>query len=183
MSVIPHELDEVNDSPEQREHFRVNDDGAAAWAMERLAEVRKQMAAHQELRDKGVQRLDVWLEQVQKPLLNNASFFEHLLHDYARRQRHALDRKSIVLPHGKVSTRVVQPKLTIDTDVFVIWAKQNRPDFIRTVEEADIKQMRAAVVINDSVVIDPDSGEIVQGVTASNEELSISIKLTEEETQ
>lgn len=182
MSIIPHELDEVTESPE-REHFRVNDDGAAAWAIERLAEVKAEMAKHQALRDKGVQRLDDWLEHVQKPLVANASFFEHLLADYARRQRLESDRKTIALPHGKVSTRITKPKLLIDTERFLEWARANRPAFIRVKEEANIAEMNASVVIQETKVIDPDTGQIIDGVSATSEEMSIKITVNEEENE
>jgi hypothetical protein len=157
---IPHELDEVLETEERREAFRVNDDGAAEWAIKRLAEIRAVIAEH-------------------RPLRSSESYFEHLLGDYARRQRQDADRKTIALPHGKVSTRWGAAKFSFDEERFLAWAEVNLPEIIRIKKEPWVAEMRERLVIQDNQVIDPASGQIVDGVVASSPELSITIKTEE----
>lgn len=176
---IPHELDEVLETEERREAFRVNDDGAAEWAIKRLAEIRAVIAERQRFHDAEVERLRVWLDNEHRPLRSSESYFEHLLGDYARRQRQDADRKTIALPHGKVSTRWGAAKFSFDEERFLAWAEVNLPEIIRIKKEPWVAEMRERLVIQDNQVIDPASGQIVDGVVASSPELSITIKTEE----
>ena len=170
---ISHPLDDI--SGEAKEKFRVEDDGAAAWAMRKLRTIRRKQAENAQLYVDERARLDVWLNEVNNPLDTDASYFESLLNDYAIRCRENSDdgRKSLNLPTGKVTTRLGGPKWEVDSEPFLVWAKANHPDLVRIKEEPNIQALKEFTV-KDDVAITSD-GEVIPGVRISYPEVSVTI--------
>ena len=182
MTTIPHPLDETVEDDQKRAAFRVNDDGAAAWAMQRLSEIRMLIAEKERFAQAEHDRITIWLTGEVETLQTRGAYFVNLLEDYARREREDKDRKSVALPHGKVSTRWTQPKFNINDDLFVPWAEQNAPELLRVKKEPSLTEMRERLVIQDGALIHRDLGCVVEGARAAAAELSITIK-TEGEKQ
>ena len=182
MTAIPHALDVLLEDETKQAAFRVNDDGAAAWAIERLAEIRAEARLKESIAKEQLNRVAMWLEGELKTLVNRGAYFENLLADYARRQREDADRKTISLPHGKVSTRWSQPKFNINDEIFLPWATEFAPHLIRTKIEPSVTAMREHLVIQGNALIDPNLGVQVEGAVATSPELSTTIK-TEGEKQ
>lgn len=176
MTLIPHVLDDHLVTEEKQAAFRVTDDGAAAWAMERLAEIRAEARIKEALSREQMDRITMWLEGEIKPLTARAAYFESLLADYARKQREEKDRKTITLPHGKVATRFTQPKFNINDEIFVPWAAEHAPHLLRTKVEPSVSAMREHLVIQGNALIDPNLGVRVEGAVATAPELSTTIK-------
>lgn len=182
MTTIPHPLDELLEAEESSSAFRVNDDGAAEWAITRLQEIRALQRDKEQFAQNELHRIEAWLAEEVKPLENRAAYFVNLLEDYARRQREEHDRKSVALPHGKITTRFSQPKFNINDDLFVPWAAQNAPHLLRVKQEPSVSAMREHLLIDGNKVVEPQTGLLVDGVVATAPELSITIK-TEGETK
>ena len=170
---IKHPLDDITEEAKQR--FRVEDDGAAAWAMRKLRTIRSKQAENAQLYADELARLNLWLDEVNKPLDNDANYFESLLNDYAIRCRDNSDdgRKSLNLPTGKVTTRLGGPRWEVDSEPFLAWAKTNQPDLIRIKEEPNIQALKEFTV-KDDVAITSD-GEVIPGVRISYPEVSVTI--------
>lgn len=163
-----HPLDDLHE--EARERFTITDDGAAAWAMRKLRAVRAKQAENARLATDEHARIDLWLTEVNAPLDRDATYFEAILGDYALRCRENPDdgRKSLNLPTGKVSTRVTQPKWSVDADAFLGWARTSHPDLIRVKEEADLAKMKETLDVHEStsgLIATTPEGELVPGVT------------------
>lgn len=176
MTTIPHPLDAVLERDDTTEPFRVHDDGAAEWAITRLHEIRAAQREKQQFAQAELDRIAVWLAEEQKPLEAKAAYFVSLLEDYARRQREENDRKTVSLPHGKVATRFTQPKFNINDDLFIPWATENAPHLLRFKAEASVTSMREHLLIDGNKVVEPQTGQLVEGVVATAPELSITIK-------
>lgn len=176
MTTIPHPLDEMLQVEETSAPFRVNDDGAAEWAITRLQEIRAEQREKERFAQNEQDRIAAWLAEELKPLEGKAAYFVNLLEDYARRQREDNDRKTVSLPHGKVSTRFTQPKFNINDDLFLPWAALNAPHLIRVKQEPSVTAMREHLLIDGNKVVEPQTGQIVEGVVATAPELSITIK-------
>ena len=161
-------LDDLDNQTERPEHFRIDDDEMAAWAMRKLRRLRKRQSANIDIAQGEVDRIDEWLRTVNKPLEDNATYFEGLLTDYAIRQRFEDDRKTISLPAGKVSTRTVPPKWEVDAEPFLAWARVNAPTLIRIKEEADLKAVKESVIPafaqGDQHSAVDDNGEVIPGI-------------------
>lgn len=172
---LPDERDAILET-EERERFRINDDSAAIWAMRKLAEVQKAKAENEKLATAEKHRIDYWLEEVQRPLERNAVYFANLLTDYAIRQREESDRKSIVLPHGKISTRNGADKWVTDNDTVLEWLRaNNKTDLIRTKEEPALAALKAEFVVDGEKVITRD-GEVVPGIVVHGSNITVSIQ-------
>ena len=112
---------------------------------------------------------------IRKGVENNINFFVSLLEDYAQRERRFKERKSIPLPHGKIATREGRQSWDVNHDDFLPWARINRPDLMRVVEEPKLKEMKALLEVVGDRVVDPTSGEVVAGVVITQAEMSITI--------
>jgi len=176
MTLIPHALDVVLADETKQAAFRVNDDGSAAWAIERLAEIRAEGRLKEAIAKEQLDRVAMWLDEQLKSLVTKGAYFENLLADYARRQREDADRKTISLPHGKVATRWSQPKFNINDEVFLPWATEFAPHLIRTKIEPSVSAMREHLVIQGNKLIDPNLGVQVEGAVATSPELTTTIK-------
>jgi hypothetical protein len=161
-------LDDLDNQPDQPDHFRIDDDEMAAWAMRKLRRLRKRQASNAAIAQTEAERITEWLRTVNKPLEDNAHYFEGLLTDYAIRQRFDDDRKTISLPAGKVSTRTVPPKWEVDAEPFLAWARVNAPTLIRVKEEADVKALKESVIPafaqGDQHTAVDENGEVIPGV-------------------
>ena len=171
---IKHPLDDITEEAKQR--FRVEDDGAAAWAMRKLRTIRSKQAENAQLYADELARLDLWLDEVNKPLDNDANYFESLLNDYAIRCRDNSEdgRKSLNLPTGKVTTRSGTAKWEVDSESFMAWAKTNQPDLIRIKEEPNIQAIKEFTYWKDDVAITAE-GEVIPGVRISYPDVSVTI--------
>ena len=185
MSINPpelkHELDDVLNDEEKRERFRIEDDGSATWAMRKLAEIATVQKETEFLLKSEQERLKHWFETVMKPLRDKATFFESILGDYAVRERFAKDRKTITLPHGKISTRPAIAKWDIDNDTLMAFLKSSDyKELIKVKEEISLSALtRAFSVTADGKVLTPE-GELVQGITIRPSDISVSINPTTE---
>jgi phage host-nuclease inhibitor protein Gam len=171
----PSELDELLSAPEQRDHFRIEDDSAASWAMRKLATIRTKQKENIAIADAEIERLTEWVESVNHPLERDASYFENLLADYGRRQRIESDRKSVVLPYGEIKTRAGSAKWHINAEIIMAWLKENGfTNLIKVKEEPSLTALKETFLTNDGRVLTPE-GEVVPGVTVENVDMTISI--------
>ena len=178
---LKHELDDVLTDDEKRERFRIEDDGSATWAMRKLAEIVTTQKETEFLLKSEQERLNHWFESVMKPLRDKATFFESILGDYAVRERFANDRKTITLPHGKISTRPASDKWDIDNDTLMAFLKSSDyKELIKVKEELSLSALKSAFsVTKDGIVVTPE-GELVQGITIRPTDISVSINPTTE---
>jgi hypothetical protein len=173
---IENELDRLlsEDAPE-RTQFRIEDDHQAEWALQKLAERQLELSGHREFADAEIALVNLWFADRAKAVENNINYFVSLLEDYAQRERRFKERKSIPLPHGKIATREGRQSWDVNHDDFLPWARINRPDLMRVVEEPKLKEMKALLEVVGDRVVDPTSGEVVAGVVITQAEMSITI--------
>lgn len=175
-------LDEALDrfadqTPEQRETFIVDDDQKASWAMRKLRGIRAHKAANQAIADEEIARINDWLANANASLDNDERYFTTLLISYARWSRDKEDRKSIVLPHGKVVSRMGQPKWEVDTETFLKWADANREELVRIKVEPNLSEAKKVLEVVNGNAIDPKTGEVAQGVTVHPAEITYSVEV------
>lgn len=164
-------------SPIVREHFRVDDDGKATWAMRKLRAVEAKIEENRRIAADERARIEEWLERVNDHLATDADYFRGLLIDYARQEREQHNRKSIDTPYGKIKSRQGGVKYDIyNPGEFLDWARHNCPDLIR-VTEAPNKNVIADYLsaVNGKVV--SQAGEIVPGVDAKAPEVSYTVEV------
>lgn len=184
---LPLSLDDALDdfkTEEVREAFVIDDDQKAAWAMRKLRSHRMKQKINEEIAAAEIARVNAWLESVNKTIENDAAYFLAHLSGYGHRVRLNPDdsRKSVVLPHGKISTRQSSRKWSVDADTFLDWARTNAPELIRVKEEpalTKIKEAYAELVVQNASVLEviTKDGEIVPGLTIEEGSLSVSVEV------
>ena len=145
-----------------RERFKIEDDSQATWAMRKAAAARTRLDEIKAIADAEIERIQAWAEHESREPMRDIDYFEGILTEYAMAQR-AEGRKTISTPYGSVKSRMGSTKYIVDDpDAFFEWARQNRPDFIRVKEEADLPTMKQ--FLPSDAAVDPDSGEVIPGL-------------------
>lgn len=79
-------------------------------------------------------------------------------------------RKTITLPSGVLKARAQQPVWSFDDDRFLAWAREHRPELVRVPVASpapDRAEARKVLQVVDGRVIDPTTGQVVDGVTVT----------------
>lgn len=167
--------------PEEREQFKIKDDGEAIWAMRKAKHYRDQIAVNCALAEAERVRINEWEERVNTRLGAEFDYFSAILIRYGREQRDGQGRKSIDTPFGVVKSRQGQPKWEVDSDEFITWARENSPDLVRVKEEPALAEMKKRFEIADTatlgVVAVSEDGQIVPGVHITPVGVSYSVEV------
>jgi phage host-nuclease inhibitor protein Gam len=99
--------------------WRIEDDGAAEWAMRKLARELQARGPIVDQAEAWTSRIEEWLKATLAPFDRRIRWWEGHLTDYARRQREA-GRKTVSLPSGKVSTRPVPASVKVADEAQVL---------------------------------------------------------------
>lgn len=137
----------------------------AAWASRKAAAARRDIARLEAFRAAEKARVDRVVDTEAARCTRDAEFFEEHLADYLAREIAAGRKtKSLELPGGTIKLTARQPRLDVDSDAFLSWAKDARPDLVRTKLEPDKAALKKAAQLADDGVVVID-GEIVPGAT------------------
>ena len=169
---------EIEEHEELKESFRIIDDSGAVWAMRKLAVQKEQIETNQEIANAEKIRIDHWLEKVNAKPQQSADYFTAILTEYARGQRAELDRKSIKLPHGVITSRITNAKIKVDdVELFIKWAETNNlEDLVRVKKEPAVSDFKTVLEISGDKAVHVATGEIVEGVVIAPESINFSIE-------
>jgi hypothetical protein len=163
-------VEEDEPGEERSEHFRVDSDELAAWAMRKLRAATVKKTRNAAIASEEIARIQRWLEQANAPAVREIGYFEGLLRDYGVNCRldPADGRKTVSLPGGKITTRPAPVSLKIDDEAFLPWARVNRQDLIKVKEEASVSAIKEAFSsqLGQTDTFVTEDGEIVPGVQA-----------------
>ncbi len=150
------------------EEVSLGGDQDATWALRKLATLRKQLAANNAIAEAEANRIAAWLTAVNEPVRKQVAFVENILNGYAIYERTSHDRKTIVLPYGKLATRPVADKWEVaDADAFVAWAEETgHKELVKTTTKPEsLTVIKAALEVSEDGTILTAEGEPVTGVT------------------
>lgn len=168
------------DDEEGRQRFVIDGPKTAEWALRKLGRLRGRMAANDDLANEERRRIDEWLANENAKLQRDASFFEGLLREWQEAVLETEDRKTISLPAGTLRARRLPDRWTFDGDAFLAWAvRAGRDDLIRTpAPEVDRPKVKQSLVVEHGIVVDPATGETVDGVTVEPGDVRYSVEVT-----
>lgn len=177
--------DEIADTPEVRERFRIDGPKTAEWALRKLAQARRRQQDARELADAEIGRINEWLTTEQARYDGDAQFFEGLLVRWHHEVLDAEpDRKTIELPAGTLKARKQPDQWDYDPRVVGEWlAEHQRGDLIRVTVELDKpaikKEFTAAIPAGEDVglVVDPTTGEEIPGLSVTRGEIRFSVEV------
>ena len=147
------------------EPFTVKDDKSADWALRKIREHEAHIVEVEAFAEERIHEIQAWAESATKSARNAIEHLTGLLEVY-HRQLHAENPqlKTIKLPAGEIQLRKQPPKYLRDDARLLAWLKANRPEFIRVTEAPDWGAVKKAFVAHDGLLVDPDTGEVVDGV-------------------
>ena len=151
---------------QKSEPFRVKDEKTADWALRKIREHEAHIAQVEEFAEAQVDEILAWAESATKSARDSIQYLSGLLEAY-HRQLFAENPtlKTIKLPAGEIQLRQQQPQYNRDNDRLLDWLKANdRPGLIRIKMEPDWAKVKQAFTVNNGRLIDPETGEVVDGV-------------------
>ena len=150
-----------------QERFAIESETEANWALRKIKQIEDQRKNNLELANAEIEKINSWKDQVNKQADNEVNHFQSLLDEYARKCRLADPKfKSLKLPNGKIGFRKQQPKWNYDDQKLLEHLKANGHDeLIRIKEEPDKTAIKKVFKLNQNSVIDPSTGEIVEGIS------------------
>lgn len=164
--------------------FSIDTIEKADWAMRKIADADRRLAAARDVADGRRRQIEHWLAEQEATHERSTRFLASLLEGFHRR---ILDDqpvewakkkdKTLTLPSGgKLTARLGQPTWTFDETLFLPWAKSAAPDTVRTSETVDRaaakKLLQAAP--DDGRALTAD-GELVPGVSVAPPEPAFTI--------
>jgi hypothetical protein len=161
MVIDPSAFEPKGEEHQDREKYKIGGPSEADWALRKLAQARKHIAENVALVTAEIDRLGAWVGEANRSHERDAEYFESILRNWHDEQL-AEDpkRKTVSLPGGKLVAAKNPDSIAIDDEVFIPWAREHAPDWVRTKYEAakaDVKKAGGVV---------PDTGEIAPGVSA-----------------
>ena len=172
---------ELQDLPDEqeREQFRIEDMGAANWALRKIAAARAAIRERETLASAETERIRTWLEDETESLQQTIRFFESLLYEYHTGQIEADPKcKTIKLPHGILKMRAQQPQYHRDPDVIREWAEANKPDvLIPQLPKLDWARLKKTVKPVGGKAIDAGTGEVIPGITVIDRPPKFSVEV------
>ncbi|SFJ82666.1 host-nuclease inhibitor Gam family protein [Thermoflavimicrobium dichotomicum] len=175
-------LEEFLEQQEQvNERFVVDSDEKANWVLRKLKHLQKKKQENIALAEAEIAKINAWLEHVNGDLDSQIQFFEDHLAEYAERLRQKDSKfKSMKLPNGRFGFRKQPAKWHYDEKVLLNQLKENgRNDLIRIKEEIDKQAIKKQFKVIDGRVIDPETGEVINGVTVEEQGEKLKIEVSE----
>lgn len=145
--------------------FEIKDDKAADWALRKIREAEARIEQVQRFADERKAEIDAWAETATEREAHTITFFTGLLQAYHHsiyKENHRI--KTIKLPAGELQLRKSQPQYIRDDDKLTAWLKAHRPEFVRIKESPDWAEAKRAFAVAGRHLVDPETGEIVDGV-------------------
>ncbi|GIM47590.1 phage protein [Collibacillus ludicampi] len=167
-------------SQEMRESFVIDTKEKAVWALRKLAKIRREMEENQSIADKEIERIKLWLEDVNGALQKDAEYFESLLQAYHRMVLEENPKaKTIKLPHGTLKARKQEPDYIRDEEKLLAWTKENQPEAVKVKENVDWSTLKKMIVSTENGVAIDENGQVIEGITVVDRGIKFSVEVAE----
>jgi phage host-nuclease inhibitor protein Gam len=165
MSSLHDFLDEQEEV--EKKSFAVKDDSSANWALRKIKQMNDQVEQNNALALAEIDKIEQWNQSENERAQQSIDYFQGLLAEYAMRKKEEDPKfKSLKLPNGRIGFRKQQPKWNYHEETVLQALKQaNLTDFINVKETPKKADIKKAFEVSDGQVINPDTGEILKGVT------------------
>ena len=168
--------DVTTEQLEQR--FKIIDLSSMNWALRKLSALSKNHAEEFELANAEIDRIQSWFKKQDEAFQYSKQFLEGLIGEYAKEQKDVDPKwKGSKSPYGRVGFRKQQPKWDYNDDELINYLRENAPRYVRTKYEADKNQIKEFFIAKDGKLVNPASGEVIPGITITDREPVLTIKL------
>ncbi len=174
MEELPEELPEA---PEQKERFQVKDKEQAEWCLRQISRLSKEQAEIESTAQAEIKKITTWKNDQTESIQKSISFFEYLLTNYHRQVLQENPKaKTIKLPSGKLEARKAQPEFIRNKEEMLPWVEKNQPDYIVIKKDIDWAGLKKVLNYENGTGIDPDTGEVVPGLTVIDRGTAFRVK-------
>jgi len=178
------ELTEANDmlftgGTEEKEHFKITDLQTLNWAMRKLSVLDKKRAEEVAVTNAEIERIQQWFTKQDKQYQYSKEYLERLIGDYAETQRVEDPKwKGSKTPYGKINFHKQKDQWEYDEEALVAYLEKERKTSLLKVKKEPIKELiKDFFTLSNGHLINENTGEIVPGVTITEREAKLSIKL------
>jgi phage host-nuclease inhibitor protein Gam len=169
---LPEELEENPD----KERFKVKDKEQAEWCLRQISRLTKEQEEIEATAKAEIEKITTWQNNQTGTIRKSVSFFEYLLVEYHQQIfKENPKSKTIKLPSGSLSARKAQPEYQREKDTMLPWVEKNRPNFVK--KDIDWAGLKKVLQYEEGRGIDPDTGEVVPGLTVIDRGTSFSVKI------
>lgn len=174
-AVLPTEWDGQSElaGPGQPDYpgFCIRDDDVADWAVGKIAEARREYIRIRELADREIARIEAKVEQARMRMEADTAYLTNRLEDYAAGVQPSKVTKTgtqYKLINGTLRRRFGGVEYHRDDEALLRWLQETgRADLIKLKASPDWAGLKKQTEVNeDGIVVIPETGEVVEGVTA-----------------
>lgn len=163
----------------EKTRFLIQDDQSADWALSKIKEAENELNKIEHFAETKINNIKHWQARQSETHENSISYFKGLITEYAIKKREENPEfKSIKLPSGRFGFRKAQPKWNYDDEKVVNALESNGLTSFVRVKKAPIKaDIKKAFAVNNGQVVNPSTGEIVEGITVTEQEDNFNVKV------
>lgn len=175
--------DILADNNEEDDGFKVETKKEADWAMRKIRQLSREKEENKEMAEEQIAEIESWLDSENNKLEDNIEFFKSLLFEFLYQQRKEKDEeiKTINLPSGSVKARKQRNKWNYDSKKLVDGVKEaGLDDVVEVKEKVNKRELKdKSKVLDNGVVINEETGEIIEGVRVEERGEKFSVKVKE----
>lgn len=153
-----------------QKQFVVDSLSSADWVMRKIKENKDRSGEIIDYAKEEIQRLQQFIKKEEARRDNNVTYLEHLLENYLLERREEDPNFKLKTVTGTASTRKSTSWNYDDEKLIDFLKKNDMAEFIRVKEEVNKADFKKAVDVIDSIVVIPETGEVIDGVEVTQEE-------------
>ena len=161
-------LEDFEEREEDKNEFVIDSPEKADWSIEQVLDEQKRLELYEQAVNYKIEKLKDDLLKEKENSEHRTSWLRFKLGEYLKREDvPAKDTKtqlSLKLPSGTV--KFVKAKMDYDKhdDELLEYCKENATDFIKVKESVNWAELKKHLEIKDDMVLNKDTGEIVEGI-------------------
>ena len=171
-----------NIEEEDKKEFTIDTPNKADWAIEQVIAEQQRFAMYEQVVNSKIEQLKEDLLKEKTASENRTSWLRFKLGDYLHRDDvPAKDTKtqlSLKLPSGSVVFKKSKIEFHKDDKALLEYCKENAKEYVKTETKESVAwgELKKNLVVNDGMVLDGITGEIVEGVEALDSIPKIEVK-------
>jgi phage host-nuclease inhibitor protein Gam len=158
------------EAPEEQQDWRIENDAAADWAIEKIKFYRAELERKRQLAEEKKKQIDAWLKSEQEKAERQIAFFEQKLYEYFMSLDPSLLQKSKTQVKYELFSGTLKLKkqnLTIerDNETLLKWLEQSGlTDYIKIKKEPNWIELKKNMEISGNRAVYKNTGEVIPGI-------------------
>jgi len=161
------------------ERFIIDTEEKADWALRKIKEAENEIEKAEYFAETQIRQIENWKAKQTDKHHESIDYFQSLLAEFLQNKRKEDPKfKSITLPNGNVGFRRKQSKWIYNDDVVLkTLESENMNDFIKVEKKLDKRLIKKAFEVAGDKVINPDTGEVIEGIEIVEQGESLNVRL------